>query len=209
MILINYTYITSPISEEIYAKYKHLLCTYDQRRIEGFIRKQSADATLAGRLLLLEAAKALKYSINLNQIQISSKGKPYLTNGPFFSISHSSDYVICATSTNEEIGIDIERKRPLSIEAFQRQFSETEWKRIMSSKHKNDELLKYWCTKEAFLKKIGQGLEVDMKEVQIEKDKVLYNNTSYYPTLIPFHQDYAGVLVTNNKPEYKIQSFNL
>ncbi|UII26988.1 4'-phosphopantetheinyl transferase superfamily protein [Fulvivirga maritima] len=209
MVLITYTSIASPISESIYSKYQPLLSTYDQHRLKSFIRKKSADATLAGRILLLENAHSLNYSINLSDIKTSTAGKPYLPNGPFFSISHSAEYVVCAISADEQPGIDIEKKRPFAINGFQDQFSDKEWETIISAKDQTGQLLKYWCVKEALLKKIGMGLEVPMKEVFIKNDKVTYQERDYYSTIIPISDEYSTTLVTSNKPEYEIRPFNL
>jgi len=57
----------------------------------------------AGRQLLCEAL-----GCNEDDIRIRENGKPYLPNGPHFSISHSGGMVLLAVSGEGEIGCDVE-----------------------------------------------------------------------------------------------------
>lgn len=58
------------------------------------------------------------------QIVYHEKGKPYLRDHPvFFNVSHSHDQWIVALTVRQEIGVDIERIRPLSgMEAMVRKY---------------------------------------------------------------------------------------
>lgn len=109
---------------------------------------------------------------NISPAEISfhqnSYGKPYATGLPvFFSISHSGDMVVCAVS-EKEIGIDIEKIRPVNLRAAEKFATEKELAYI---KNNENGFFDIWTLKEAFFKCIGTGLGADIKKVSFEIDK--------------------------------------
>ena len=69
--------------------------------------------------------------------QDSSRGpffprRPYLENGPCFSISHSGPYAACAIFPSS-VGLDIEPVRDVDLPDYRIVFSEQEWNAICSS----------------------------------------------------------------------------
>lgn len=92
-------------------------------------------------------------------------GKPFAKNLPvYFSISHSGDMVVCAVS-GREIGIDIEKIRPIKLKSAEKFASADELEYICSSENGFFEI---WTLKEAFFKCIGTGLGADIKTVTFD-----------------------------------------
>lgn len=88
-------------------------------------------------------------------------GKPYLTGGPFFSLSHSGEYAACAIS-EEEVGLDVQRMRKIPYDRLaQRFFPEREWKALLACEEAGRDELFYrlWTRKEAYGKFTGEGLK--------------------------------------------------
>lgn len=93
-------------------------------------------------------------------------GKPF-ANGTnaHFSVSHSGELVICAVSENE-IGIDIEKKREIRPDISKRFATDSENEYIGND---TDRLFEIWTLKEAYFKCTGTGLGADIKTVSFKK----------------------------------------
>ncbi len=86
-----------------------------------------------------------------------SRGKPYLMgeNVPFFSLSHSGDWVFCAVA-GSEIGLDAQQRTPYRDKVAKRWFTDTERDRIADDPDGRFSAL--WAKKEAYCKFTGFGL---------------------------------------------------
>jgi len=90
------------------------------------------------------------------------KGKPYFADIPlYFSISHCEDYVLCVFS-KQEIGADIQYKKPIQEEGMvQRFFSPREkviWEQCSNPEEQKDLFYRLWARKEAYGKLTGKGI---------------------------------------------------
>ena len=92
-------------------------------------------------------------------------GKPRLADHPsvHFSLSHSGDQAVLAVSEQREIGIDIERVRPIDhLDLARRYFHPNE---VAAIEGAGDQLLAFfriWTLKEAIVKAIGKGLSIEL-----------------------------------------------
>ena len=89
-------------------------------------------------------------------------GKPDFAEGRFhFNLSHSGQYVCCAVA-EEEVGIDIQRMRPLKNTRLAERFfsqKENELLRACGSEVERRELFyRIWVRKEAYAKLTGAGI---------------------------------------------------
>lgn len=89
-------------------------------------------------------------------------GKPYLKQGPFFSISHCKTAVAVAIDEQHEIGIDIESIRHASEALIKRTMNEQEQALIAAAENKDCAFTDLWTQKEAILKARGTGIEDDL-----------------------------------------------
>ena len=96
-------------------------------------------------------------------LYFSDSGKPFLRNGPAFSISHSGGVVLVGFAWETEIGVDVEVLRAFpdiqSLATSCLAASElAELNRIDSVDQRAIRLLSFWTRKEAITKALGLGL---------------------------------------------------
>ncbi|MCF7757368.1 4'-phosphopantetheinyl transferase superfamily protein [Paenibacillus xylanexedens] len=99
------------------------------------------------------------------RFEYGTSGKPYLVGGPQFSLSHTNGLcVLAVTSTNNELGVDVEWVRPLLREKaiIQRFLTEEERDHVLeaicSGEDSSSLLWKVLTGKEAWIKASGQSL---------------------------------------------------
>ncbi len=91
-------------------------------------------------------------------------GKPILTSGVHFNVSHSGDLVLLAVSANRDVGIDLERRREIPcVQALVERWltpaeREDVGRRIANGAELSDAFLRVWSYKEARLKALGVGI---------------------------------------------------
>ena len=154
-----------------------LLISLDKRdKIKHFRNKQDKIRTLIGEILLR--------TILIEQVGLENKhlifeqnqyGKPYLRNYSTvnFNISHSGDFVVCATDV-KPLGIDIEEVKDLEyVNIAQNFFTESELSYIFKQSL-DTQLSKFyelWTLKESYVKCRGQGLATQLQSFSIEIDQ--------------------------------------
>jgi 4'-phosphopantetheinyl transferase len=112
---------------------------------------------VVGRLLLQKGLQELGLSTDLSQMTYPENGKPQLP-GVHFNISHSDHLVVCALSTEGEIGIDLEVEGEIELNHFADYFTDVEWKDILSAADSKKRFYFYWTRKEAVIKALGVNL---------------------------------------------------
>lgn len=86
-----------------------------------------------------------------------SRGKPYLVgeNAPYFSLSHSGDWVFCAVA-DSEVGLDAQEFSPCRDKIADRWFTDPE--RAWLATNPDERFSAVWAKKEAYCKFTGFGL---------------------------------------------------
>ncbi len=86
-----------------------------------------------------------------------SRGKPYLMgdNAPYFSLSHSGDWVFCAIA-DSEVGLDAQEHTPCRDKVATRWFTDPE--RAWLAADPDARFAALWARKEAYCKFTGFGL---------------------------------------------------
>lgn len=113
-------------------------------------------------------------------------GKPYIENGPFFSISHCKESIAVAVD-EQSVGVDIEGIRHADDELIRRTMNEEEQAEIFAAKERDRAFTRFWTQKEAIVKCLGTGIE-SFEQLQgirnqesgisiqtIEKEKYIYS----------------------------------
>lgn len=90
--------------------------------------------------------------------QYNQYGKPYLPEGPFFSISHCKEAIAVAIG-DLPIGIDIEGIRHADMGLIERTMSTAEQAQIAEATSADRTFTRLWTQKEAVLKCQGTGIE--------------------------------------------------
>lgn len=159
-IKIYYLQHEEEIDESIFQRMMLLLPESFQSEIKTYKHRQSAQASLLGKILLLYGLKELKITVSLDDLQVGKKERPFLNDKIDFNISHSGKYIVVAISEGGRVGIDIEKHRPMEISLFKKYFDDNEWKEIESSENPNKVFFNLWTIKESAIKCDGRGVEV-------------------------------------------------
>ena len=157
------------------------------------------------QLLSLGAAYLMKKYLPNEEIKITDTGKPYLANGPFFNVSHSGEYVVFASFSNSEVGIDIERIDENKLDGIRYVLDEEE-KKINDS----GVLFQIWSNKESLIKCSSNGLK-DIKKVKglPLNGKRIINGQSYYTKSVIYNGYSLSVTLKTNEPfNIKIENIN-
>ena len=98
----------------------------------------------------------------------SANGKPELqdVDGLAFSTSHAAGLAAVAVATHANVGIDVERLRPMpdALDIARRFFtgSEVDHLRAVPAARRSDAFLRLWTRKEAYVKALGRGLSMPL-----------------------------------------------
>jgi 4'-phosphopantetheinyl transferase len=175
-----------PVQTEIHVWYRSLavsvaerealiaLLDPDERQRAGrFHFEASRDAFIAShgwlRTLLGGYLNADPGSL---EFTFGSRGKPALQGTQLrFNLSHSGAMAACAVARNEELGIDIEKIRPMSdLETIARRFFHPEECRkllALSEAIRTPAFFHCWTRKEAYIKALGEGLSAPLDRFEV------------------------------------------
>ncbi|MBX3596786.1 MAG: 4'-phosphopantetheinyl transferase superfamily protein [Rhizobiaceae bacterium] len=99
---------------------------------------------------------------------VNDWGKPRLSEGLYFNISHSDEWAVVAMESNHEVGVDIETgSLKLNLSEMEHVLSQAELKEIGEREHDPSALLRLWVRKEAVLKALGKGVSYDPRQITI------------------------------------------
>ena len=117
-----------------------------------------------GKLRLMGAGLLLRSILDITddaQLTYNGKGKPFLKNGPYFSLSHSGNR--CALAVCESpVGTDIEIPREIPPSMFRRCLQEEERAWCSGS---SDRFLRLWTRKESIMKFCGDGIGIGFQNI--------------------------------------------
>ncbi|MDP4121273.1 MAG: 4'-phosphopantetheinyl transferase superfamily protein [Bacillota bacterium] len=129
--------------------------------------------------MLLNEAIEKEFNLSYIQIEKDEYGKPHLVGRTdiHFSLSHT-DGMVAVILSNNEVGIDIEKIRPINIRIAEKVCTQDEKDDIMRREDKDIQFLKYWTLKESYVKAIGQGLRFGLKNIsfQLSADSICSND---------------------------------
>ncbi len=143
------------------------------------VRSAAAGMLLHTALLRETADIDGKFKAELDK---EEHGKPFIKNLPgfYFSISHSGDYVVLATS-DSPVGVDVQtvNEKTGTDGIARRFFSESEnryLESISDPEGKKQCFYRIWASKEAFVKMTGDGLYRPLESFNVDLDKLLIFN---------------------------------
>ncbi len=198
MIYIFYTYTPNKLKTETFNYILKLLPPDIENKILRFRKWQDAQRSLLGKALLLDGLQYLGLTqYSLADIKYTNLEKPFFNDSIDFNISHAGNYVICAISLTNKIGVDVEEIKIIPLDDFTSNFSDREWADILKNENDFYCFYKYWTQKEAFLKAIGMGLNVPLKDAEIINNKITWENTEWYLHEIKLDVGYISHLSTN------------
>jgi len=113
-------------------------------------------------------------------------GKPYIPDGPYFSISHCKESIAVAID-EEPVGIDIESIRRVDDDLIIRTMCAREQEEIQTAQNPAKAFTRLWTQKEAVVKAQGIGIQsfeqlrdirmqnAEFKIQTVEKEKYIYS----------------------------------
>jgi 4'-phosphopantetheinyl transferase len=142
------------------------------------------------------ALRRINSPSDLGGLRYSAENKPYFERGPFFSISHSANRVVCFVSEEAEVGIDIEKIGNICPDEFRDQFAPAEWSVIKGSSDPIETFYWLWTAKESVIKGDGRGLGLALPLVDVTGgESVCIDGRIWGLTRVPYFQGYACHLV--------------
>jgi 4'-phosphopantetheinyl transferase len=135
---------------------------------------ETSSGTREDARALLRKALALRLGVGEDLIVLEKgpHGKPFL-GGEFrgsdlaFNLSHSGNKVAVAIGRGRNLGVDIERLRPLDHEALASRYFTAEEAAVFRAARPEDReetFFHYWTAKEAYLKARGIGIGQGLKD---------------------------------------------
>ncbi len=185
MIFINWDIVyIDDISEAEYNETYSLLSPSRRARVDALKSVADKKRTLAGEFLTRKILN--KCGIKSPIITVSESGKPVLNCGLHFNISHSQNAVVCAVS-DTDIGIDIEKIRPVKHRLIERVCNTDELNYVLDTTTPHtlcgdSEALKrffeIWTSKEAYFKKYNTKIKSfkDINTLRIKKQIIKHND---------------------------------
>jgi 4'-phosphopantetheinyl transferase len=138
-------------------RFEHLWCS--------FVIARGALRIMLGRYLNISPVKIV--------FEYGEKGKPALAprTGIDFNLSHSGGLAVFAFTAGREVGVDVERIRPLSdMQSIADRFFSCEEAAELSSlapNHRERGFYLCWTRKEAYIKASGDGLSAPLDSFRV------------------------------------------
>lgn len=154
-----------------------------------------------GRLLLKTSLSNLGVPSNIDEIKFHNSGKPFINNISF-NISHTEGMVVCAITTQGEIGIDIEKIKPVNLSNFEAWFTKSEWTDIYNTSSPLHKFYWYWTRKESIIKAMGVNLSyLHQIEIDISQDFFTENGRKWWLYELDLTDDFTTALCTEKETQ--------
>lgn len=163
-----------------------------------FQRWQDRQARLWGLLILERSLLDLGLKGEpLNGLARGPWGRPFLSGGPEFNLSHSGEMVLCALSWRARLGVDIEMVRPLELDDLAASFLPQEWREITAHPDPLTRFYDFWTAKEAVCKAEGLGLSLPLQEIRLEDGQALCRGRAWHLRPLALAPGYRGCLAVD------------
>lgn len=172
--------VSTNINSKILEDSKSALTEKDLAKVSFYKFDQVRDSFVVSQgALRMLLSSYLGISPSLVKLGRRKKGKPYSIDDPglYFNMSNSGEFVAIVFSRDSEVGIDIEKIRPIHDldEMIAKNFTRREIKFITAKpEEKISRFFRFWTIKESYLKAIGEGMRLppDHLEFSIENDRI-------------------------------------
>jgi len=173
-----------------------------QAKIQKLQHQQTQKLAILSKVLLQTVLND-----NLEDLQYSSLGRPYLKNKPDFNLSHSDNYVVCATTKVGQIGIDLEEIRAINFQGLLKRFFSLQEQSLFRTRN---QFFEAWTRKEAVLKAQGCGLRVDLKTIDVSQNPILLDQHYwFYPIDLPFEGSVCHIATNFPNVTFSLQAVEI
>lgn len=151
----------------------YILSASEKAQVARFTSIKRQREFAQGRTLLRRAFAALDQPVP-ESVAVEPNGKPYVTSGPSFNLSHSQGAVALYVDSGP-VGLDIEqRQQSRDFQSIAQQFGTKEEVRYLKSLPESERaevFYKIWSLKEAYAKATGDGIgQATLNQVQFNLD---------------------------------------
>jgi len=156
---------------------------------------------LIGRLLLKNGLNFFGLDDDLEKIEFAENGKPVFP-GIHFNISHSDHQVICGFSQEGQLGVDLEKIKPIDFEDFRAMFSAKEWSAIHSADDPLRTFYWFWTRKESIIKAMGRTLNyLHQIELDVTSDHFMVDGKRFFLQEIDIAEGFVATVCTEEEIE--------
>lgn len=152
-----------------------------------------------------EALKAILskvYGIPNAVILRTKNGKPYVENGPFFSVSHTEKTLFIAFSS-AQIGLDAELlSREINYASILKKFPSEECEEIACTQ----DFLKHWVVKESAVKYLGGTLARGLQSLSFFQNNLTYKGKEL-PVKLTFFELEGHILSVCSEEDFSNAEF--
>lgn len=187
-----------PLPDFKFQRYLEQMPPDIQQKIRHYKNWEDAHTSLVGKILLIQGLQDIGLSkIDLSVLRYNQYDRPFIPGSIDFNISHSDTLVSCAINTSGSIGIDVERIKPINKADFYDCWTPRETMEIYRDPKNHEIFYSYWTKKEAVVKAIGNGLNIPLKNIEINTDHaVVTNHGNWYFKEISLCKEYVSHIVT-------------
>lgn len=149
------------------------------------------------RLVLADRLGRAPRDVPVNR---TDTGKPIVTGGVHFNVSHSGDLILLGVSDQRDIGIDVERRRSIPrVGALVRRWLDPverdEVARLVrGGSTDSDAFLRVWSVKEARLKALGVGIGGQSRAGELRRVEVRALDALLKTIPTPDDEGYVGAV---------------
>lgn len=188
-------------SEQIYKR-------LDKRRIKkisALKNQKEKERSIAAGLLLRYAFLKAGYDENAwrqAEIEVEQYGKPFIRGFEQFqySLSHSGEWVVCASDTMP-IGIDIQEMKNWKLQLAKRFYHRDEYYRLLAMEKSDTdkmtrEFYSIWTAKESVVKLSGRGIGAGLSQYVTSKDySYIYDTDNKQTMNTRLYDELCGYMV--------------
>jgi 4'-phosphopantetheinyl transferase len=194
---VAYSVISEEFQKTAFGEYLARMPQDFADKVRKYRRWQDAQATLLGKLLLVDVVGRGDWNL-LNRIEQTSFGRPYINGFPDFNISHSGRFVLIACDPIGKVGVDVEEMRAIKHEDFRFQMTGNEWERVNGAADQQFAFYTYWTQKEAVIKAHGNGLSIPLKSFEIHNDRTFVEGELFYLKKLELAPDALCYIASNH-----------
>ncbi|TSJ40763.1 4'-phosphopantetheinyl transferase superfamily protein [Mucilaginibacter corticis] len=200
----------APSPQVNYEKLIDTFPSFIQEKVSKYKFQEDRIRSVMGKVLLKNLLIEESYPANiLSQIKLDEFQRPFLNSKIDFNISHSGDYVVCAISKNNRVGIDIEKVNPINIPDFEYVLTQDELQQILIDENATDAFYKIWTQKEAVIKANGKGLGINFTDIILDQETAICENIKWNLTELHINYNYKSYIAVEKKDEINISELTI
>jgi 4'-phosphopantetheinyl transferase len=167
--------------------------------ITRFVRWQDRQASLYGKLLLIQGLQQLGYGkAKMNELIYNDWKRPTFPGTLDFNISHSGQLVACILRPDGRIGVDVEQKKPIRVHDYRSVLTPREKAELEALPRPEDRFFEMWTKKEAVIKAEGKGFYNRLDNVEaLGLDVIRLEKEDWHVKEIPIDPGYVCHLASD------------